>query len=56
MNELCLIDYLLILQYAVMEILGWLEVDTQLKVVWSFVSVVCGALFVAISGVLKMLL
>lgn len=39
-----------------MEISGWLGVDTQLKVVWSSVSVVCGALFVAISGELKMLL
>ena len=38
-----------------METLGWLVVDIQLKVVWNSVSVECGALFVAISGELKML-
>ena len=33
-----------------METSGWLEVEMPLKVVWSSVTVVCGELFVVISG------
>ena len=39
-----------ILQVVMMETSGWLEVQTSLKVDWSSVTVVCGALSVAIGG------
>ena len=38
-----------------MEISGWLVVEMPLKVDWSFVMVVCGALSVVICGGHKML-
>ena len=38
-----------------MEISGWLEVLVPQKVVWNFVTVVCGALSVVIGGELQML-
>ena len=38
-----------------METSGWLVVEMPLKVVWSFVMVVCGALSVVIGGEHKML-
>ena len=39
-----------IVKVAMMETCDWLEVQTSLKVVWSSVMVVCGALSVVISG------
>ena len=43
-----------IIKVAMMEICDWLEVRTSLKVVWSFVTVVCGARSVVISGAHQM--
>ena len=49
-NKLLCCLCVVIVKVAMMETCDWLEVRTSLKVVWSSVTVVYGALCVVISG------